>query len=99
LSLWPGRNRLLFRRGILLQERIPARDRVCFAVTLRSVGRRDAPARGGTGAWPIRSIIAIVDRADSHTVIRTATLTPPFATRTAFAIPVMAMPATGAALA
>ena len=46
-----------------------------------------------------RSIVAVVERADPHTVIRPATFAAPFATWTAFAVPIMTMPPTGAALA
>jgi hypothetical protein len=46
-----------------------------------------------------RSIVAVIERADSHTVVRTATLATPFATRAAFAVPIVTMPAAGAALA
>jgi len=58
-----------------------------------------APLKCSGDRRPGRSIVAVVDRADPHTVVRTATLAAPFATGTAFAVSIVAMPTTGAALA
>jgi hypothetical protein len=53
----------------------------------------------GRGNPADQSVVAVVDRADPHTVVRTATLAAPFPTGTTFAVPIVTMPATWTTLA
>ena len=53
----------------------------------------------GRGIPADQSVVAIIDRADPHTVVRTATLATPFTTGTALAVPIVPVPATWTTLA